>query len=282
MLLLASLVIVPLGLGLVVSSDLRDRRVWPWRMAVRLQFPAALALMASVALPAGPLAAVLAVPWLVTTGLVALHGLWRLWRGSRRTSEVCLDAGLVYLAVGGIWTVIARAGLRPLGFPDLIVLLTAVHFHYAGFALPVLAGLVARTLGGPMARAACLGAIAGVPLVAVGITDAQLAPGILPPRLLELVASLIMAASSILIGLLQLRLAARPGRQTFARALMATSGLSLLGPMALAGSYALGSFEGVARIDIVAMLRYHGAVNALGFALLGLLAWHLTPRRGGG
>ena len=56
MLLLASLVIVPLGLGLVASSDLRDRS-WPWRMAVRLQFPAALALMASVALPAGVAAA---------------------------------------------------------------------------------------------------------------------------------------------------------------------------------------------------------------------------------
>ena len=85
----------------------------------------------------------------MTTGLVALHGLWRLWRGSHRTSEVCLDAGLLYLAVGGTWTVIARAGLRPLGFPDLIVLLTAVHFHYAGFALLVLAGLVAGRSAAP-------------------------------------------------------------------------------------------------------------------------------------
>src|SRR4051812_23743633 len=93
MLLLASLVIVPLGLGLVVSSDLRDRSR-PWRMAVRLQFPAALALTASVALPAGVAAVLLAVPWLVTTGLVALHGFSRLWRGSHATPEVCVDAGL--------------------------------------------------------------------------------------------------------------------------------------------------------------------------------------------
>jgi len=277
MLLLASLVVVPLGLGRVAPSDLRDRRVWPWRAAARLQLPAALALILAFARPPGPLAAGLALPWLVVAGLVALSGLLRFWRGSRRTAEVGLDAGLVYLAVGGIWTVIARAGLRPLGFPDVIVLLAAVHFHYAGFALPVLAGLVARTLGGPVAGAACLGAIAGVPLVAAGITDAQLAPGILPPRLLELVASMVMAASGLLTGLLQIRLAAQTGRPTFARVLMATSGLALLGPMALAGSYALGAFEGVARIDIAAMLRYHGAVNALGFALLGLLAWHLTP-----
>src|SRR3954453_16942068 len=104
MLLLASLVIVPIGLELVVSSDLRDRSR-PWRMAVWLQFPAALALMASVGLPAGVAAVLLAVPWLVTTSLVALHGLWRLRRGSRATSEICLDAGLLSLAVGGIWTV---------------------------------------------------------------------------------------------------------------------------------------------------------------------------------
>ena len=272
MLLLASFVVVPLGLGLAASDDPRSRP-WPWRMAVRLRLPAAMALAASFAVPAGGVAVSLALPWLATTVLVALHGLWRLWRGPRATPEVCLDAGLIYLAVGGAWTVIARAGLRPLGFPDLIVLLTAVHFHYAGFALPVLAGLVARTLGGPTAVAACLGVIVGVPLVAVGITDAQLAPGILPPRLLELVASAITAASAILVGLLQIRLAGRAGSPILARALMATSGLALLGPMVLAGLYALGSFEGVARIEIATMLRYHGAVNALGFAVPGLLSW---------
>jgi len=32
-----------------------------------------------------------------------------------------------------------------------------------------------------------------------------------------------------------------------------------------------------ARIDIVAMLRYYGAVNALEFALPGVLSWHLMP-----
>jgi YndJ-like protein len=111
--------------------------------------------------------------------------------------------------------------------------------------------------------------------VALGITDAQLAPHILPPRLLELTASSIMAASSIVVGLLQLRLAVRAGIAAVARALMAVSGLALLVPMVLAGLYALGSFERAAWIDIEAMLRYHGAVNALGFALPGVLSWHL-------
>ena len=43
--------------------------------------------------------------------------------------------------------------------------------------------------------------------------------------------------------------------------------------MVLAGLYALGSFEGVARIDI-GDAPLHGAANALGFALPGLLSWH--------
>ena len=85
-----------------------------------------------------PGASVGALAWAL--GVLTLHPGW--------PEAMLLLAGLVYLAVGGVWTVIARAGLRPLGFPDLIVLLTAVHFHYAGFALPVLAGLVARASGG--------------------------------------------------------------------------------------------------------------------------------------
>ena len=109
MLLLASFVVVPLGLGLAVSADPRSRSM-PWRLAVRLQGPAALALSASFAVTAGGLAGLLALPWLATTVLVALHGVWRLRRGPRTTPEVCLNAGLVYLAVGGAWTVICGPG----------------------------------------------------------------------------------------------------------------------------------------------------------------------------
>lgn len=277
MLLLACLVIVPLGLGLVAPPDRLGRRAGPWVAADRLRTPAALALVASFALPTGGTAAALALPWLGVTALAALHGLGGTGPGPGTPAGLCLRAGPVYLAVGGAWAVIARAGVRPLGFPDVIVLMTAVHFHYAGFALPVLAGRAAGALGGPTARAACLGVVAGVPLVAVGITDAQLMPGLLPPRSAELVATGVMAAAGLLVGLLQLRLAARPGRPPLARALLAVSGLAIVAPMALACLYALGAFRHVVWIDITGMFRYHGAVNALGFALPGLLAWYVTP-----
>jgi outer membrane biosynthesis protein TonB len=44
---------------------------------------------------------------------------------------------------------------RPLDFDPVIVLLTAVHFHYAGFLLPLCTALAAREVGGRGAAAAC-------------------------------------------------------------------------------------------------------------------------------
>ena len=282
MLLLASLVVVPLGLDLLAPPGPHGRHARLWSVAHGLRAPAAWALVASFALPPGRAAAALALPWLAITGAAALRGLGRLRAGPRTPAGLCLGVGPVYLAVGGAWAVIARAGLRPLGFPDVIVLMTAVHFHYAGFALLVLAGRAAGALGGPAAGAACLGAVAGVPLVAAGITDAQLMPGLLPPRAAELVATGVMATAGVLVGLLQIRLATRPDRPPLARALLAVSGAAILLPMGLAWFYALGAYRHAVWIDIAGMFRYHGAVNALGFALPGLLAWHVTPGPGRG
>jgi YndJ-like protein len=47
-----------------------------------------------------------------------------------------------------------------------------------------------------------------------------------------------------------------------------------------AASYALGEFRGVPWPDILSMVHLHGAVNALGFGLLGAWAWHLSPPPG--
>ncbi|HEY9422963.1 MAG TPA: YndJ family transporter, partial [Thermoanaerobaculia bacterium] len=152
-LLLGALVIVPLGLRLV--TDLRGTAAKLWRIAVLLQLPTALLLVVAFAQPRGTLAAVLALPWLATTAVISLTGLLRAWyRGWRPVEELCFDAGLIYLVIGGGWTVLSRYGLRPLGFEDVIVLLTGIHFHYAGFALPIMTGLAGRRLRTGAARLA--------------------------------------------------------------------------------------------------------------------------------
>jgi hypothetical protein len=268
-LLLGPLVCIPLGLALLTDEA---APAWStgWRLLVLLtQPPTALCLLAAFILPPGLLAALLALPWLLFTFLIAGIGALRLRRtGFRSPAEVSLAAGMIFLAVGGAWTITSRAGLRPLEFSDVIVLLTGVHFHYAGFVLPVLTGLAGRRLRNLPANVAAIGVMAGVPLVALGITVGAQAP------LIQLAAAWTLAAACLVVALLQFRLALAP--QTVLRRLfLVVSGLLLASGMSLAAAYALGEYLQTHWLAIATMIPWHGLMNSLGFALPGLAAWHL-------
>jgi hypothetical protein len=271
LLLLAVLVLVPLALGLITPGE------YMWggrllRLAWRAQPTAAAMASGAFLLPAGAHAGLLSSGWLIFTGIVALLGLAGLRdRSMRDAPECCISAGLLLLPVGGLWLALARFGAQPFGFGGTIVLLTAVHFHYAGFALLILAGLAGRRLrvGAPLARGVfrlvAVGIIAGVPLVALGITFS---------RELELVAVLLLVASVLALALLEL-LAVVPliGRR-IARTLLAISALASVATMLLAAGYALGGMIGL-ELTIPQMVLAHGVVNAFGLVLCGLLAWTL-------
>jgi len=100
---------------------------------------AALLLAIAMVVDPGVAAGVLSGPWLVVAVVLAVSRLPGLL--SRRRSVAALgdglaaDAACAYLAVGATWALISRFGWRPMGFEDRIVLLTAVHFHVAGFVL---------------------------------------------------------------------------------------------------------------------------------------------------
>ena len=296
-LLLACLVIVPLGLALAAPEEAGGWRRGCWTVAVWLQLPAALCVVGGTFLPTGVVAVLLVLPWLFVTCCVALAGTLRQWNRRRLMSEAATDAGMIYLAVGGLWTVLAfwgqdiwewilplsRSGawgretalllVRLLGFPPLIVQLTAVHFHFAGFVLPLLAGQVARVRPGVEATVAGLGVILGVPLVAVGINLTQLGePGFEPW------AAWFLSAAGVLTAVLHLWHAG--SLPALPRLLLTVSGVSLLLAMAFSSLYAWGRFSGLEIIGIDRMLPTHGAINALGFALPGLLGW-LLCRPGG-
>jgi hypothetical protein len=280
LLLLAPLVLLPIGLDLAAT---RSAGVWHnriWGSITRVQLPAALFLVVAYFLPQGLLAAGLALPWLATTGAIAWCGLMRISTHRLKSSgELCLDAGLIFIVVGGAWTTSDRLGFRPLDFEPVIVLLTAIHFHYAGFTLPVAAGLAARQLPGMAARLATSCVIAGIPLVAIGITATQLGLG----PWVECLASWVMALGGILTGWLHQRLALQPGRRTVVRILWAISGLSLIGSMVLAASYGTRFYAPMSWLDIPLMRVLHGTTNALGFSFAGLLAWKIAtgaPRAG--
>jgi hypothetical protein len=165
-------------------------------------------------------------------------------------------------------------GANPLGFGDTIVLLTAVHFHYAGFVVSILAGMAGRALVSSTSalrsifRLAAAGIGMGVPLVALGITFS---------RVLEVAAVFTLAASLVLLALLGIFGVLPRLRSRLARALLAISAAAAIWTMSLSVMYATGAITGHA-ITIPQMALAHGAVNAFGLALCGLLAW--TIERG--
>ena len=263
-LLLGVFVIVPLGLSLIKTVPPTLERILVWATPI-----GATCAFISLLLESGALAATLVLPWFVVTAIVGFIGLWRLPRtGLREPAEISITAGLIYLPIGAVWLLAYRLGIQPMGFGDTIVLLTAVHFHFAGFAAPLLAGLAGRYLfhrqSSLLLPIAVVGIIAGTPLVAAGITGSPVVA--------------LVGASVITIGLLALatltvRYVVPATPFTMVRVLLVISSLAVLPAMALACVYAYSIVFNKLIIDIPQMAMTHGIANAFGFSLCGLTAW---------
>jgi hypothetical protein len=267
--LLAPVAVVPLALRLTAIPADATPALWAAR---RLQPWAALAVVASFFVHRGAVAGALAGVWVVVTVLVARHGLMQL-RHATSMAKVAVCAGCLMLPIGGGWLVLSRLGLGVMGFEEPLVLLTAVHFHYAAYATLVLVGNVGRAVGGGRAFGVIAGgAIAGPPLLAAGITFSPL---------LEVVAAGIVALAICGLGALTL-VRVVPQAPPAARPLLALSSVSAFAAMALALPYAVGEVTSHPVISIAQMARIHGPLNALGFVLAGLLGWmRVAPRNFG-
>jgi hypothetical protein len=272
-LLFAPLLLLPPAIQLIEATTAgpNERRIL--QLASRTQLPAATLLAASFAFPQGSLSAALALPWLLVTLVLALAGMLRLWRLPwRLNGELAITASLLMIAVGGGWAVISRAGLRPQDFSPAIVLLTGVHFHYAGFVLPLLTGLTVNVLNGDrqpglVDRLMLVSIVAGVPLVGVGIS--------LSPQI-EVAAAIMLTAGCAILTVRQLQVAIRSRLPTQVT-LLTISSLALVAAMIPAAIYAFGEFTTTVWLDIPTMIRTHGAFNAFGFAACGI-AGHAIAR----
>jgi hypothetical protein len=246
--------IVPLGLKFLSDSP-------PLRLARTLQPWAAALATISFFLPKGPIAAGLAVPWLGLNGLVVLGGLYVL-RSSVRSGvpALLLLAAMFFPPVGGVNLVASRLGYSLAGFPEPIILLTAIHFHYIGFAAPILASLSGRSR---LARFSGLGLVGGTPLLAAGFLFSPV---------LKAVGVGVLCASVVGLALGQLtQIPLLPDRRR--KMLLAVSSLAVIAGMVLAGIYEHGFYTGRTWISIPTMAWSHGILNGVGFSLLGLLAW---------
>lgn len=228
-------------------------------------------------------AAALSVPWLLYCALAAVHGLARLLSRSRlRAAELAIDVGLIVLPGAAVWLLTYRGEWILGGFGGLAALLTAAHFHAAGFATLIMVGLLGRALAEagprwtrPVYAATATALVLAFPLLAAGIGS-----GIRP---IELAGAGLYVLALPVLALLQFVAAAhmtdRPG---WLRALLGLSAAALLVSTTFAGLFAAQGFYGSA-VPISTMLKMHGLVNALGFLGLGLLAWsRLQPGQRGG
>lgn len=273
--LFAPLVIVPLGLQLTRKVERDVAAPAAERIARSVQLPCALAVVAAFLVARGTLAALLAAAWLIFGGLLAFGAAVRIYRGACRSVNSALPIfAFLYLTVGAAWLIASRFGLSPLGFQEPIVLLTAVHFHYAGFAAPLLARssrLVLTQSGKFPARSAFLNTVATGVMAGPGLLAAGFVIG---PRV-KLAAAMILASSEIglaLCFLFALQRVARPA----AKLLIALASISVALAMVLAALWAIGEYPLQPFVHLAEMARLHGTANAFGFTLCGLVGWTLA------
>ncbi|MFI1938787.1 YndJ family protein [Streptomyces purpureus] len=257
------LLIVPAGLALMEVRGLcAIRRLWPLGAV-----PGAVALW----LPRGPLATTLAVLYALATLALALYApvhLARTLRGpgalGRAPAETALLTALVTPSVAALALVAERSGHQLLGFDLEILALTVPHFHFAGFAAALVAGLVCRAADGPAARFAALSVPLGTLLVLVGyfVDDWT-----------ELAGALVLTAGMWAVARVTWRDIRTPEAGRLTGGLLAVSSVVLVATMLLALSWALGEATGLPHPTLTWMAATHGLGNALGFALCSVLAW---------
>lgn len=215
-------------------------------------------------------AALLALPYL----------LWAAWLTVREVADLLFlkkyhlanwvrAVALGYWATGAAWSFFFLSDLHPLGFDAVIVGLTAAHFHVAGFVLAVVAYCLLTETPGRLTRLTGWGVLAGMPLVAAGITATQL--GYSP--VLEWASALGFVALALATAAQQVRLAFQARFPLLSRWLWRCGVICLFAGTALAALYALRFFLPLEWVNIPNMKIWHGTLNAAGFGWLVLLGW---------
>ena len=273
MFLFAPLVIVPLGieLGRVLDGDTSLTR-----FARRVQPVGAALAVVALWLPPGRLAGCLACPWMVfclsmtAAALVDLSSLARSQPGSSSRSAIyrtTIAIARLDLGVAGAWLVASRFGLRPMGIQEPIGLLTAVHFHYAGFSTAMIAAALLRFAEQRRDHRWVkwlVAVVIGMPFV--------VAAGFVISPLLKMGAAAVFSAAVAALAVV-LRSCARRLHSRTARVLLYVASASIFAGMVLSTAYAIADFRGSDVLPIPQMARTHGILNAVGFSLPALLGW---------
>ena len=266
--LFAPLVIVPLGLALgEILSPIQSSGVSAWTF--RLQPLAAGLATISFWISPGNLAGVLAIPWVLLCGAVALTGAFSIlrWRDRSFVANV-VNIGRIDLGIAAGWLLLSRLGIHVLNVQEPIVLLTAVHFSYTGFAGTLIAGSLLSYRYRSEKRQVLLEII----VTLTALLPFVVAIGFACSSTLKMAAALALSAS--LAGLAGFQFwSARNLSTAMARTFTRLSAASVLVAMGLAVAYAVGDWLQQDWLLIPRMASTHGLLNALGFSLLAILGW---------
>jgi len=144
-----------------------------------------------------------------------------------------------------------------------------VHFHFAGFAAPIIAGLSGRVLAmrnypRKMFGISVFAMVAAMPLVAAGITFSPW---------LGFIGALLISVGLLMLAVLTFGWVLPAVTSLPGRVLLVIGALSTCVAMVLACLYAYSLATKILIIDIPTMALSHGLLNAFGFVTCSLLAW---------
>jgi len=280
---LAMLVLVPLAVRLADTPRRGGTRSGWYRIVVVGQPLTALLGVFSLTMTPGTAAVLTALPWAATTVTVAGFGWWRLLqRGPWPIEELSVDAGLLYIVVGGAALLFDRAGVS-LVFEPIFVTLTIIHFHYAGSALPILAGITGRHNPGgrfdSVLRVTTAIIVVGPGIIGTGITavalDLPLAATIEFIAVAFFTTAVALFSVAVVVGVFPL-LPSWPQRLLLGGASFAVTvsmGFAVVYGFARATG---GTYLGIGPQSFGTMVAYHGQLNAYGFAVPALVGWRLA------
>jgi YndJ-like protein len=226
-------------------------------------------------------AVLLASVWIVVAGLLATREAIRWvalasWRF--RIDALLQAAAPLFLTVGAWWLMESCRRIEFMGFSPTIVLLTAVHFHMAGFGACTVALARIREANRPLPlssldrdppkySSARIASVAGwLILLATPITAA----GHLFWGGFEALGSIVMTLGLWTLAIVSWRLSQQcTGKR---RWLLRTGAIAPFGSMVLALHYGLGRLFPITQIPYNTIAFVHGSLNLLGFLSANLLA----------
>ena len=196
---------------------------------------------------------------------VALYGIQRFFkRGFAYVEEFAIDAGMIYLLIGGLWHFAYEVDINT-GFPPMLTWLTSIHFHYSACLLPIFVGLLGRLHKTKLYRIVCLIILPAPLLLALGITFFPW---------LEFMSVLFYILGIYALIFLSFKASFGHVLQRWCiRLSFGSLGITIVFSLL----YAAGNVLGTPSVSIHFMLYSHGILNCVLFAGCGLLGWCISP-----